>query len=144
LCFYVVLDGLRGSGTSNIEFIIEFSKIEIEIACVLVVIDELLHWGSTRCYMARSVADAASLKKRAKDKDFDDMTVTTAAPAEDSKSVVGFSSKDLGRFGPNPFGSVGDDSSSVASSGGSQPDVQHKDGMESHTSSNRAYLLSVV
>jgi hypothetical protein len=51
--------------------------------------------------MARSVADAASLKKRAKDKDFDDMTVTTAAPAEDSKSVVGFSSiQGLGPFWP--------------------------------------------
>jgi hypothetical protein len=39
-------------------------------------------------------ADAASCSK----KDCDEMTVTTAAPAEDSKSVASFSSKDLGRW----------------------------------------------
>jgi hypothetical protein len=127
---------------------------------VLVVIDELLHWGSTRCYMARPVADAAGWKKHGKeDKDFDNMTVATTAPGDNSKSVVGFSSKDstsdggfsskdLGGFGwrkewgPNPMGCVGDDSSSVPSSGGSQPDVQHKDGMESHTSSKKSKARS--
>ena len=107
---------------------------------VLVAIDELLQ-SSTRCYMARSVADAASLKKGAKDKDCDNMTVTTAAPAEDSKSVGEWSWNKpsdmrayLG-FGP------GEGSGSSNDDVDSQPDVTN-DGMESHASSKHSKARS--